>query len=249
MARDYARIVRRVERLASPDVSCQVLGEVEGLPVFCITASREDSLPGVYLSGGTHGDEPAGVECTLAFLEDHFERWLDRFQFEVIPCLNPYGYVHNTRLNARGVDINWAFKRDDVPEIGLLRDFVAGKQFVAGVDLHEDWESPGFYMYEMFRGFDPPGQTVVKRVSEVCPLNMNAEIEQEVAVNGVIHPSMEIRKRCLGEGIPIALFQEGYTDYLVTLETPTEKPVDVRIQAHLTALEAILEAREIQCPT
>ena len=77
------------------------------------------------------------------------------------------------------------------------------------IDLHEDWESPGFYLYEMFGDQGSLGREMVKRVARICPINENAEIEGEVAVNGVIHPNMEVARRKYGEGIPIALFQRG----------------------------------------
>ena len=64
--RDYDAVVRRVEAVS--DVDVYALGEVEGLPVLCASAGRGDA-PVVYINGGTHGDEPAGVEAALAFLE------------------------------------------------------------------------------------------------------------------------------------------------------------------------------------
>ncbi|MDE2722360.1 MAG: peptidase, partial [Gemmatimonadota bacterium] len=64
--RDYDAVVRRVEAVSGVDV--QILGEVDGLPVLRVSAGRGDA-PVVYINGGTHGDEPAGVEAALAFLE------------------------------------------------------------------------------------------------------------------------------------------------------------------------------------
>ena len=37
---------------------------------------------------------------------------------------------HNARLNAQDVDVNWAFLRDDVPEIEILQGFLAGRGFL-----------------------------------------------------------------------------------------------------------------------
>ena len=62
--RDYDAVVRRVEAVSGVDV--QILGEVDGLPVLCVSAGKGDA-PVVYINGGTHGDEPAGVEAALAF--------------------------------------------------------------------------------------------------------------------------------------------------------------------------------------
>ena len=157
--RDYDAVIRRVEAVSGIDV--QILGEVEGLPILCASAGREDA-PVVYINGGTHGDEPAGVEAALAFLQGRWERWADRVRFAVIPCLCPWSYAHNARLNAQEVDVNWAFLRDDVPEIEILKGFLAGRVFVGVIDLHEDWESPGFYLYEMFGDRESLGRAMVE---------------------------------------------------------------------------------------
>ena len=82
------------------------------------------------------------------------------------------------------------------------------------------------------------------QVAKICPLNENSEIEDEVAVNGVIHPNMEVAKRKYGEGIPIALFQRRYTDRLITAESPTTHPLSIRVAAHLAALEVMIEGYE-----
>lgn len=235
--RDYNEVVQRVEALSGIDV--RVLGDIQGLPVLCASVGRRDAAV-VYINGGTHGDEPAGVEAALAFLERGWQRWADGVRFDVIPCLCPWSYVHNARLNVQQVDVNWAFLRDDVPEIDILKRFIAGRVFEAAIDLHEDWESDGFYLYELFRDRKPIGQAMVGQVAQICPLNTNAEIEGEVAVNGVIHPNMDVAKRKRGEGIPIALYQRGYTGHLVTTESPTTHPMSIRVAAHLAALDVMI---------
>lgn len=239
--RNYNEVVERTEALSRRDNRIEVLDRVAGYPVFCVTLGKDSSLPAIYINGGTHGDEPAGTEGALSILETGLEQWLDRFRFFVIPCLNPYGYVHNTRSNAQDVDINWAFLRDDVPEIGVLKRFISGRKFAAVMDLHEDWESPGYYLYEQVRGLTPAGPLITKQVSGVCTLNTQSEIEGETALNGVIFPNPEVEKRRLGGGVPIVLFKQAYTDRLITSETPSALEMDVRVQAHLVALETMLE--------
>jgi murein peptide amidase A len=239
--RDYNTVVNRIEALAGQAVRLEQLGEVNGLPVLCATLSQDASLPTIYINGGTHGDEPAGVEGALAFLEGNWAQWLDRLQFRVIPCLNPWGYIHNTRENAQGVDINWACLRKDVPEIALIRQFIEGKKFVATVDLHEDWESPGFYVYELYRDF-AIGQQITRRVAGVCQLNTERVIEGEDAIQGLIHPNLEADKRRGDDGIPIVLFRYGYTNRLVTTETPTKEPLAKRVDAQLATLDVVIGA-------
>ena len=241
--RDYNDVVERTESLTHLGHRVQVLDRIEGYPVHCVSAGSDPSLQVIYLNGGTHGDEPAGTEGALAFLETGYERWEHRFRFFAIPCLNPYGYVRNTRSNAQDVDINWAFLRDDVPEIGLLKRAIRGRKFAAVMDLHEDWESPGYYLYEQVRGQAPAGPRIARKVSEVCPLNTQSKIEGEVARNGVIFPDLQVEKRRLGGGVPIVLFKQKYTDRLITSETPSALAMEVRVRAHLVALETMLDVQ------
>ena len=239
--RDYNDLVRRVEALDSDGMAVDVLGEASGYPVFRVRISADETRPTFLVNAGTHGDEPAGVEAALSFLEDGCGAWTEHLQIEVVPCLSPFGYVNNSRTNEQAVDINWSFKRDDVPEVGIFRQLVADRVFEGVMDLHEDWESPGYYLYEMTRDTEPVGPRVTKEVSRICPINRQPEIEGEKAVNGVIFPNMEIRRRREGDGIPVALFQCRHTDHLITSETPTSRDLPERVAAHLRALSVMIQ--------
>ena len=68
--RDYGEIETRLQGLDSGHVKTAVLGEVEGYSIYTLefghrsegAAKRE-----ILLTGGVHGDEPAGVEAVLRF--------------------------------------------------------------------------------------------------------------------------------------------------------------------------------------
>ena len=121
--RDYGEIETRLQGLDSGHVKTAVLGEVEGYSIYTLefghrsegAAKRE-----ILLTGGVHGDEPAGVEAVLRFLECHGEEYLDEFVFSVIPCVNPSGYELNTRANSRDQDINRSMSEEDVQEVVLV---------------------------------------------------------------------------------------------------------------------------------
>jgi protein MpaA len=139
------------------------------------------------------------------------------------------------------VDINWAYKRDEVPEIQVMRQLVAERHFAFVVDFHEDWESPGFYLYEMHRNLAPVGAQIMERVSHICPLNTQPVIEGLRARDGVIVPTPQKNAELRGEGIPVVLY-EHHTDHLVVPETPTSLPLAQRVQAHLATLEVVVKA-------
>ncbi|MBT4500187.1 MAG: M14 family metallocarboxypeptidase [Gemmatimonadetes bacterium] len=239
--RNYDDVVRRIESLDPERVQSRVLAEIEGYPVYAVRLSTRSNRPTAVLMGGTHGDEPAGVEAVLRTLETIDDDWLRHFDFDIIPCLNPYGYVHDTRHNAQDIDVNWSYERDDVPEVQAVRRFVADRRFPFVFDCHEDWESSGYYLYELRRNADLAGPEATRRVRQVCPLNTSPMIEELPAVNGLIAPDadQEIERR--GAGIPLVMFFE-HTDHLLTSESPTELDLETRVRAHLTALDAIVAA-------
>lgn len=238
--RDFSSIDARIRAL--DHVQCRVLDEVAGYPVYAVEtdSGREEGKPSVYINAGTHGDEPAGVEAALTFLESAADRWSRHFRVLVVPCLCPYAWVSNQRHNAQDVDINWAFLRDDVAEINCVMQLLADRAFRSVIDLHEDWESPGYYLYEQFRETSI-GRGITDRVREVCPIDDRCIIEGEDAVAGVIHPNMDAPKRRNGSGIPISLFRNGHTDRMITAESPSSLDLDVRVRAHLATIEAALE--------
>lgn len=85
---------------------CEHRNPVQGYPVYGEKiGARAQGRPEQLLTGGVHGDEPAGVEAVLAQLEPPEALARQGFGF-FIPCLNPLGYVENTRENVYGVDIN-----------------------------------------------------------------------------------------------------------------------------------------------
>jgi hypothetical protein len=217
------------------------LGRIGEYPVYAVEQGDHPDLPTALIMGGTHGDEPAGPEAVLEFCRRGAGPWLESFNFLALPCLNPHGYARNTRHNGQNVDINWAYQRDDVPEIQVVRQLVAGRRFAFVVDFHEDWESPGFYLYELYRNRAPVGPQLMEKVSPICPLNTHPVIEGQRARGGVIVPTAEKHEELRGQGIPIVLY-DHHTDHLLTTETPTALPLEQRVRAQLAALEAVVEA-------
>ncbi len=129
--------------------------------VACVGAPRtmlavdlgDPQLPLVSLSAGVHGDEPAAPWALLTIVRDGL---LDpRFGYRIWPCLNPTGYAGGTRENAEGADVNRSFSRGGTtPEARTVFTANRDRRFVLALDLHEDFEAEGCYVYEpLRRGF------------------------------------------------------------------------------------------------
>ena len=232
--RPYDPVVCRVEALASRDRTVETIGVVEGHPVFCIRAGSPRRLR-VLLTGGVHGDEPAGVEAVLGFVEEDMDPWLDRVEFTAVPCVNPVGYVRDTRDNGAGADINRSFESGDVPEVLLLKKVLEGCRLDAFVDCHEDWEAKGFYMYEGLRQGTAAGPAVIGTVAEHASIDPDSGEDSEPVSPGVfaISPSWGL----VGLG-PYVL--HGHASRACIFETPTEWPLEKRVAVHRVGLDAAL---------
>ena len=232
--RSYDQVVRRVEALASPGRTVETIGTVEGHPILRIRAGRPRRLR-VFLTGGVHGDEPAGVEAVLRFLEEDMEPWLGQVEFTAMPCVNPVGYVRDSRENGGGVDVNRSFEGGDVPEVQLVKKVLEGCRVDAFVDCHEDWEANGFYMYEGLRQGSAVGPAVIAAVEERASIDPDSGEDSEPVSRGVYEISPSWGRQGLG---PYVL--HGHASRACIFETPTEWPLEKRAAVHRVALDAAL---------
>ena len=76
----------------------------------------------ILITGGIHGDEPAGPASVLRFLGRDNTHLLQCFKFLILPCINPYGYVHDTRENKWGVDLNRSFEETGIAEVDIVKE-------------------------------------------------------------------------------------------------------------------------------
>jgi hypothetical protein len=123
--------------------------------IACVGAPRtlllgewgNPGLPVVSISAGVHGDEPAGVWALFSLVRDGL---LDpRFSYRLWPCFNPTGFTAGTRTNAEGGDVNRSFGRGGTtPEAKAILTANRDREFALSIDLHEDHEAAGFYLYE-----------------------------------------------------------------------------------------------------
>ncbi|MBI3974075.1 MAG: DUF2817 domain-containing protein [Chloroflexi bacterium] len=200
--RDYAALVERVKAAARPPLSWRIYGQqvtpdgaerydlfIVRIPPRPLTEARrsaEDprvSQPPhfhVMINGGTHGDEPAGAEAVVQFLERRrFERW-PNVAFTVMPCTNPWGYVHNRREGPGGVDLNRSFHRAAkmTREVSLLKRALRRRRFDLFLDCHEDVDAPGLYV------FAPRelGRVIVAAAGENGPLHPGQLVDGEIPV-------------------------------------------------------------------
>ncbi|HUK57052.1 MAG TPA: M14 family metallocarboxypeptidase [Nitrospiria bacterium] len=257
--RDYREVVQAVDRAAReiPSLRAVEMGAVPAAPkpypFYHLTlkgAKTGNPKPRpVYIGGGIHGDEPGGVWAVLEFLKRYpaLPDLYQRFEFTILPCTNPFGYEHNTRANAAGIDLNRQFKHPSPPtEVQNVKQAVGDRPFLLAMEFHEDVDTPGFYLYELTRDGEPSwGREMIARIGAKYPINRNEEIEGMPAVEGLIHrESADDDFRNMIEQRPD--WPQAFYHYAngsrhgFTTETPVHLTREERAEIHLTALDAAL---------
>ena len=213
-----------------------LLAELDAGPL--IAWERPVSGPRVYLSAGIHGDEPAGPLALLGLLREGF--FTPSVHWLLCPALNPSGLAAFTRENSAGIDLNRDYWLRDTAEVvahSLWLDAQCAPDLF--ISLHEDWETTGFYFYEINLREDQPQRAyrILESVSPWFPPEPGPEIDgHESREPGWIYHAAEPD---LPEGWPEAIYLAKLGCPLsFTFETPSHAALDQRVAAHMAAVKA-----------
>lgn len=217
----------------------EVYGEIAGHPLCAYTKRTAGRLPRIYLSAGVHGDEPAPAQALLRLMESG---WFDlRCIWFVCPLINPAGFLRRSRENDAGIDLNRDYKDLVSIEIGAHVAWLRRQpNFDLVVCLHEDWESTGFYLYELNPDARPGlARTMIAAAGEVGPIDPGSTIDgRPVAEPGIIRPDHD---PLLRETWPEAIYLRHHHGTLVyTIETPSAFPLEQRVATHCAVLQAAI---------
>ena len=200
--------------------------------------------PRLYLSAGMHGDEPAGPLALKQLLEEN--RWPEA-HLTMIPLLNPGGLAQNRRENENGIDINRDYRHFRSPEARAHVNWLDTQpSFDLTLLLHEDWESHGFYCYELNPDRQPSlARPILDAVSKVCPIDPTSVIDgRPISEPGIIRPMEwpDFQPHQRSEWPEAIWLGVNKTRLNYTLEAPSDWPIPVRVQALTAAVRAAAEA-------
>jgi predicted deacylase len=192
----------------------------------------------IYLSTGIHGDEPAGPLAALRLLQEN--QWPANAELWFCPCLNPMGFVLNRRENDQDIDLNRQYRHLEAAETRTHIAWLERQpQFDLCLCLHEDWESHGFYIYELNPEKRPSlAENMVARIAEVCPIDPSEIIEDRPARNGIIRPNLDPATRPQWAEAFYLIVNKTRLSY--TLEAPSDFPLTTRVNALVAGVNAAL---------
>src|SRR5262245_27366077 len=147
--------------------SVEVFAEIQQLRLVALRRQNQNCRVRAYISAGIHGDEPAGPLAVRNLLRQN--KWPIGVDIWLCPCLNPAGFILNQRGNSEGADLNRQYLEPKALEIvEHIKWLNHQPAFDFCLCLHEDWESHGFYLYELNPDNRPSlAETMIQRVEQV----------------------------------------------------------------------------------
>jgi predicted deacylase len=216
----------------------EVFGSAGGCPLLALSKRSAGPKPRIYLSAGIHGDEPAAPLALLSMIESgDFDQ---RAVWILCPILNPVGLAAGARENAAGIDLNRDYRSPESPETKAHIAWLQSQpNFDLAICVHEDWESTGFYLYELNPDKRPSlAENMIKAASKACPIDMSTLIEGREAKGGIIRPLLNPEER---DKWPEAIYlQVHHTRLSYTIESPSALPLETRVSALRTALRTAI---------
>jgi murein peptide amidase A len=228
---DYAFLMKEWKSLAKRGgLKMKAFAKADELPIHVITSAnpKNDPRETLYISAGVHGDESAPPWALLHWAEENLNLLRER-RFLIFPCMNPHGLMRNTRADQRGIDINRTFHDVSEPMIAAWKAIVQEHKLGLCLNLHEDYDARGLYLYEITAGKEIAGHRILSDCSKIIPIDDRRMIEGRKADRGLINPK-RIPTNLPGMPEAIILYQMGASVSL-TFETPSELCIEDRIAA------------------
>lgn len=235
-----AEILRDFHRIAiEKGWSAEKFATIEQFELFGYRRGAGQGRRTIYIGTGIHGDEPAGPVTLLRLLAE--DRWPDDVGFILSPCTNPTGFINKSRENQAGIDLNRDYRSLLTAEVRAHAAWIKTlPRFDRSILLHEDWEANGFYLYELnFEGMPSPAERIIEAVRELAPIETAPVVDGFVCKGGIIRPDVRPEER---EAWAEAIFLvANKTPHSITLESPSDFPMEFRVAILRRAIEAFLK--------
>ena len=241
--RHFATLAPTLENLDPAGWRWHAAGSVNDYPIFRLeSVPTTKTGPDLLITTGVHGDEPAGVEAVLGMLQEG--GFPQPANYLIWPCLNPYGFVHDQRENGDGHDLNRVLLNPAGTEMEIVARALEGRRFDLCLDLHEDWEAKGFYMYEGEARARWLGPKVLEKVSQAGAIDTEID-ESDIPLSPGL---LQVDPSWGGRGLASFLLAR-HADHVMIFETPTSWPLAQRVTAQqmatITALKQYVETSRL----
>jgi hypothetical protein len=205
----------------------------------------QPDLKQVLILAGIYGNETSGVDYVVQLIQDlaRLAGPPPAYDLDVIPIVNPWGYVRNLPFNRNGVDIGRDFTDFDSHEARVLRRFLREKRYDLVLDLREDAEADGFCIWQY--GLDDAGaagQTVSRLQAAGYPIAHDTSLMFMKPRNGIVQaPLWGVMFLRLSRQLTTAGYiRRNVSNTVFTIVIPAALPLEGRIAMQRIAVETLL---------
>jgi len=216
-------------------------------PLWLVRYRPPQPRRAVLVTGGVHGNEPAGAGWVLELIRDlaaHPESY-PADSMDLVPVVNPWGWSHDQRYNREGRDINRDFASFATQEARILREVFGGQRYDLVIDHHEDPDASGVYLYQYARKDKTESRRVLEAIrARGYPLEQDVNMVILRTRDGLIDaPRWGLGYMRLTRQLSLTNYLRlEHSDVVYTLETPTRMPMADRLAIHREAFELLAKA-------
>jgi predicted deacylase len=238
--RNYLKIINEFINLQTP-FDVEILGCLhydKCYPFISLHTHSKLAKYNIVINAGVHGNESIGVKILLRFITEFNKEFLGYYNFIIFPIMNPFGYSYIRRGNGNNQYVNDGFIKGTedaaTPETKLIIETLPNRIDLF-IDIHEDEDKPGFYVYERKR---PNAKSLAQEGLKALrknkiPVIETASIYREKCVDGVIiKPDKD-------GSIDDAMFKKGAI-YSLCLEIAGKASEEQQFIGALTFLNEVL---------
>lgn len=202
-------------------------------------------LQQLLILAGLHGNETAGVDYVLTLIQGLSTTTPPDVMcdIDILPLVNPWGWVHDRPNAPSGIDIAEDFTRFDSHEARILRRFLREKRYDLVLDLREDPRATGFYLRQYGMGRSGASAAAVDRVrSAGYPIASDPSRFLQRPADGIVDVSLwSLRVWPLNRQLTVGGYlRRNVSANVVTVVTPPALPLADRITMQRLAVATLL---------
>jgi Succinylglutamate desuccinylase / Aspartoacylase family len=200
----------------------------------------------VLVVSGVHGTETAGVEAVLRIAETlaRDPGRLAAVSMDLVPVINPWGWVYGYRYDGDGEDVNRDFASRRTQESRIMRALMdRGGGYDLVLDLHESKKN-GYFIYQYLPAAEGFGAAYVRLLGRLGRPREDSYREGAFAArDGILSiPAGALPWVALGGRLSLEQYARLHgTRHAYTVETPLrddfEQRVAVQVQTALTFID------------
>jgi hypothetical protein len=207
----------------------------------------QPELKRVLVLAGIHGDATAGVEYVsgLASALSATPTGYAACDMDIIPLVNPWGYVYDLPFNRNGVEIGRDFARFDSHEARVIRRFLREKRYDLVIDLREDPDAAGFFIWQYGLADQNVSAKIVGSIrAQGYPVENDTSLLFLRPRDGIVAaPLWGLTFLRLTRQLTLAGYvRQNVSNVVFTVVTPLRRPLAERVAMQRIAVETLLGA-------